>query len=96
VASIYGLRDRGLLRPGYSADVTVFDPDTVKACEPEWAHDYPAETRRLIQRSEGVHYTIVNGTVIYEHDRLTGELPGQVMRGSAYTGSTRLMAGASA
>jgi N-acyl-D-aspartate/D-glutamate deacylase len=96
VASIYGLRDRGLVRPGFAADVTIFDPDTVHACEPEWAQDYPAQTRRLIQRSEGVHYTIVNGTVIYENDALTGELPGQVMRGSAYTGSANVMAGASA
>lgn len=88
VASIYSLRERGLLRPGYAADVTIFDPTTVRACEPEWAQDYPADTRRLIQRSEGVHYTIVNGTVIYENDRLNGDLPGQVLRGSAYAGAS--------
>jgi N-acyl-D-aspartate/D-glutamate deacylase len=84
VASIYGLRDRGLLRPGYAADVAIFDPTTVRACEPEWAQDYPANTRRLVQRSEGVHYTIVNGHVINEAGHLTGDLPGQVLRGAAY------------
>ncbi len=84
VASIYGIQDRGLLRPGYAADVTIFDLDTVRACEAEWAQDYPAGTSRMIQRSEGLHFTIVNGRVIYEDDRLTGELPGSVMRGSAY------------
>ena len=86
VASIYGLHDRGLLRPGYAADITIFDPSTVRACEPEWAQDYPAETRRLIQRSEGVHFTIVNGQVIYEDDHIVDVLPGQVLRGDAWSG----------
>jgi N-acyl-D-aspartate/D-glutamate deacylase len=84
VASVYGLEGRGLLRPGYAADLTLFDLGTVEAHEPEWAEDYPAGTRRLIQRSSGLHYTIVNGGVIYEDDKLSGELPGQVLRGSAY------------
>lgn len=84
VASVYGLEGRGLLRPGYAADIAIFDADTVNACEPEWAEDYPANTRRLAQRSDGVYYTIVNGTVIHEDGTLSGELPGQVLRGAAY------------
>ncbi|HZR97835.1 MAG TPA: amidohydrolase family protein [Chloroflexota bacterium] len=86
VALVYGLTDRGLLQPGYAADLTIFDPATVNACEPEWAADYPAGTRRLVQRSEGLYYTIVNGQVIYEEGRLSGDLPGRVLRGSAYKG----------
>jgi N-acyl-D-aspartate/D-glutamate deacylase len=84
VASIYGIEGRGLLRPRFAADVTIFDPKTVKACAPEWAEDYPAATKRLIQRSEGVHYTIVNGKVIYEDGKLSGEMAGKVLRGTAY------------
>jgi N-acyl-D-aspartate/D-glutamate deacylase len=84
VASVYGINDRGLLRPGYAADVTIFDLNTVKALPAEWATDYPAHTSRLIQRSEGIHYTIVNGEVIYENGSLSGALPGSVLRGSAY------------
>jgi N-acyl-D-aspartate/D-glutamate deacylase len=84
VASIYGLADRGLLRPGYAADVAVFDANTVKSCEPGWAADYPLGTKRLIERSEGIHYTIVNGRVIFEDGSLTGDLPGQVLRGTAH------------
>jgi N-acyl-D-aspartate/D-glutamate deacylase len=84
VASVFGMEDRGLLRPGYAADLCVFDPATVDGCEPEWAQDYPAGTRRLMQPSVGVHYTIVNGRVIYEDGRLTGDLPGTVLRGAAY------------
>jgi N-acyl-D-aspartate/D-glutamate deacylase len=84
VASVYGIEGRGLLRPGFAADVTVFDPNTVKACAPEWAEDYPASTRRLIQRSEGIMHTIVNGKVVYEDGQLTGEMAGNVLRGTAY------------
>ena len=84
MASIYGLEDRALLRPGYAADLAIFDPATVSAGPPEWADDFPGGTRRLIQRSEGMHFTVVNGRVIYEEGRLSGDLPGHVLRGAAY------------
>ena len=53
VASVYGLAGRGSLQTGYAADLAVFDPEKIKACAPEWAHDYPAGTKRLIQRAIG-------------------------------------------
>lgn len=84
VASIYGIEGRGLLRPGFAADVTVFDPKTIKACAPEWAEDYPAATKRFVQRAEGVHYTIVNGKVIFDDGKLSGEKAGQVLRSASY------------
>src|SRR5918992_1267433 len=84
VASIFGLQGRGLLRSGYAADIAIFDPKTVHAEEPEWANDFPAGSKRLIQRSEGMHFTIVNGTVIHEDSRLSGDLPGRVLRGPLY------------
>jgi len=83
-ASIFGLQGRGLLRPGYAADITIFDPKTVHAEEPVWANDFPANTKRMVQKSVGVHYTIVNGRVIHEQGRMTGDLPGQVIRGPLY------------
>lgn len=79
-ASIFGFYDRGLLRPGMAADITVFDPATVRPLPPELAHDYPAGEGRLIQRAEGIHYTIVNGDVLTEHGRHTGSYPGRVLR----------------
>jgi N-acyl-D-aspartate/D-glutamate deacylase len=81
-ASVFGLDGRGLVRPGYAADLVIFDPDTIDACDPEWTEDYPGSTRRLIQRSVGVQHTIVNGRVIYREGRLSGDLPGQVLRNS--------------
>ncbi len=84
VASIFGLQGRGLLRPGYAADLAIFDPKTVNSHEPEWANDYPAGSKRLVQRSVGMHFTIVNGSVIHEDGRMSGDLPGHVLRGPLY------------
>ena len=65
-----------------AADLVIFDPNTVTAHEPEWANDYPAGSKRLVQRSEGIHYTIVNGSIIHENGRMSGKLPGQILRGA--------------
>lgn len=84
VAAVYGFSDRGLIKPGYAADIVLFDPATVGAHDPVWADDYPGGTGRYVQHSDGIVQTIVNGRVIYEDGRLTGDLPGQVLRGGAY------------
>jgi N-acyl-D-aspartate/D-glutamate deacylase len=83
-ASVFGLNDRGLLRPGMAADITVFDPDTVDALEPESVNDLPGGGPRLMQKSRGIHYTVVNGTVLMEKNEHTGAYPGQLLRTSAY------------
>ena len=83
-ASVFGLHDRGLLRPGLAADITVFDPDTIDALEPEVVHDLPGGGQRLLQKSNGIHYTIVNGAVLMENNEHTGVYPGQLLRTPAY------------
>lgn len=79
VASIFGLRDRGLLRPGMAADVVIFDPATVRECEPEMVQDLPAGEKRLIQKALGIEVTIVNGEVLVQEGAPTGALPGKVL-----------------
>jgi N-acyl-D-aspartate/D-glutamate deacylase len=79
VASIFGLRDRGLLRPGMAADVVLFDPATVRECDPEMVTDLPAGEKRLIQKATGIEMTIVNGQVLTVAGEHTGALPGRVL-----------------
>src|SRR5262249_48081440 len=83
-ASIFGLHDRGLLRPGMAADVVVFDPDTVRPLPLQVVHDFPTGARRIKEPAEGIHMTIVNGEVLLEDGRHTGALPGRVLRNSSY------------
>jgi N-acyl-D-aspartate/D-glutamate deacylase len=80
VASIFGLRERGLLRSGFAADIAVFDPDTVNTLAPEYVQDLPGNERRMIQRATGVHHTLVNGEVVIEDGAATGAYPGRVLR----------------
>jgi N-acyl-D-amino-acid deacylase len=79
VASVFGLHDRGLIRPGLAADLAVFDPNTVRECEPEMVNDLPGGEKRLIQRAIGVKATMVNGEVLVEDGEHTGAYPGRVL-----------------
>ncbi|HEY7219363.1 MAG TPA: amidohydrolase family protein [Candidatus Binatia bacterium] len=85
VASVFGLSDRGLLRPGFAADVAIFDPATINTQEPEYVQDLPGGETRMIQNATGVPYTIVNGEVIIENGAATGSCPGKVLRSRAST-----------
>jgi len=69
------LTDRGVLKLGMWADVVVFDPDTV--------HDVATfdDPNRL---SEGMEYVLINGVPVIENGKMTGALPGKVLRGAGY------------
>ena len=83
-ATAFGLFDRGLLRPGMVADITVFDPETVRPLPEDIVHDFPAGGWRFRELAAGIHYTIVNGEVLIEDGNHTGALPGRVVRNSRY------------
>lgn len=80
-AQFYGMDDRGILAPGYRADINVIDYERLRGLKPEIATDLPAGGRRLIQRAEGYRYTICAGTIIVENDTFTGAMPGRLVRG---------------
>ena len=80
-AETVGLYDRGLLTPGYRADINVIDYGRLKLKAPQVAHDLPAGGRRLIQRAEGYVATIVAGQVTYRDGAPTDALPGRLLRG---------------
>jgi N-acyl-D-aspartate/D-glutamate deacylase len=75
------LLDRGLLAPGYRADLNVIDYDRLGLCPPEVAYDLPAGGRRLLQRARGYTATIVAGEITYRDGEATGALPGRLLRG---------------
>jgi N-acyl-D-aspartate/D-glutamate deacylase len=80
-AALYGFEDRGLLAPGYLADINVIDFEGLTVPAPEMVYDLPAGGRRLIQRAEGYLATIKSGVVVRDHDEPTGERPGRLLRG---------------
>jgi N-acyl-D-amino-acid deacylase len=83
-ASAFGIYDRGLLRPGLAADITIFDPDTISPLPEDVVHDFPAGGWRIRELATGIHCTIVNGQVLLEDGRHTGAFPGRVLRNTLY------------
>jgi N-acyl-D-aspartate/D-glutamate deacylase len=85
-ADVYDLRDRGYVREGMTADLAVFDPDTVSPGPLRRVRDFPADGERLVADvPEGMAHVVVNGTPI----RVDGEpvpdavasKPGRLLRG---------------
>jgi N-acyl-D-aspartate/D-glutamate deacylase len=62
-----------------AADLVLFNPDTVRECEPEMVNDLPGGEKRLIQKAIGVKMTVVNGKVLVEDGEHTGVYPGRVL-----------------
>ncbi|MBV9863635.1 MAG: amidohydrolase family protein [Alphaproteobacteria bacterium] len=83
-ASTFGLYDRGLLRPGMAADITIFDPDTVKPLPEYVVHDFPAGGWRFKEPAQGIYATFVNGRMLMKEGEHTGALPGRVLRNSRH------------
>ncbi|MCG8589521.1 MAG: amidohydrolase family protein [Proteobacteria bacterium] len=81
-AELVGLHDRGILKPGYKADVNVIDFERLALHEPTVVYDLPAGGRRLVQRASGYAATIVAGVVAFREGEPTGALAGRVVRGS--------------
>jgi N-acyl-D-aspartate/D-glutamate deacylase len=79
-ASLFGLFDRGLVRPGMAADLMVFDPETIAPLEPGEAQDLPGGAKRRKQLAQGIEWTVVNGEVLLEKGKHTGVYPGKVAR----------------
>ena len=77
-----GLNDRGILAPGYKADLNVVDFDGLQLRAPEIRHDLPTGGRRLLQRADGYLHTLVAGTSIFESGEPTGAAPGRLLRGA--------------
>jgi N-acyl-D-amino-acid deacylase len=80
-AHLYGLEDRGVLAPGFKADLNLVDHEHLNLRLPEMVHDLPAGARRLIQRADGWKATICAGEVTFEDGEHTDARPGRLIRG---------------
>jgi N-acyl-D-amino-acid deacylase len=69
-AQTFGLADRGVLKPGYAADLVLFDADQV---------DEAASFARPIQPAKGIDLVVVNGAVVWRDGKPTGARPGRVL-----------------
>ncbi len=76
-----GLNDRGLVAPGYRADLNVIDLANLKLHLPDVIHDLPAGGRRLMQRASGYTATILKGEITHRDGEPTGAKPGRLVRG---------------
>jgi N-acyl-D-aspartate/D-glutamate deacylase len=79
-AEIWRLHDRGLLREGCAADVTIIDLDRVAPNMPQIVDDLPGGSRRLVQTAEGFVATVVNGQVLTRDGKATDARPGRLLR----------------
>jgi N-acyl-D-aspartate/D-glutamate deacylase len=81
-ARMLGLDDRGVLAPGYRADIIVVDLDGMRMRRPEVHYDLPGGGRRLQQPVDGYRHTFVSGVETYHDGIATGALPGRLVRGA--------------
>jgi len=81
-AALYGLRDRGLLRAGWAADIVLFDAARLNVQRTELVHDLPGGAARLIQRPVGIEHVLVNGVSLIDAGLQTDARSGAVLRGA--------------
>ena len=80
-ADFYGIKDRGRLKPGFAADITIFDPQTVgSGNRGERRYDLPGGGKRMVMPSRGIQHTIVNGETVFAEGHVTEARAGKVLR----------------
>ncbi len=84
-ARLYGLTDRGRVAEGWWADLVVFDPERIGPQPLRTRDDLPGGASRLYAEATGMEHVLVNGTEVVTSDRLTGALPGRVLRSGTDT-----------
>jgi N-acyl-D-aspartate/D-glutamate deacylase len=86
-AGAVGLCDRGLIAPGYRADINLIDIERIAVGRPEMVRDLPNGGARIGQQASGYVATLVAGEVTYRDGAPTGALPGRLVRGAQYIAS---------
>ncbi|MEQ8483344.1 MAG: amidohydrolase family protein [Pseudomonadales bacterium] len=83
-ARIWGMGDRGVLQPGFAADVTIFDPDTIDRGPEYFAADVPGDGSRYVRDAVGIDTVIVGGAIAWSvRDGYTADGHGSILPGPA-------------
>lgn len=83
-ANIWGIQDRGLLQPGYMADITIFDPETIDRGEEYYVQDVPGEGSRYVRDAIGVDAVFVAGQLAYSQaNGYTNDTRGEILPGAS-------------
>ena len=77
-ANIWGLKGRGMLREGYFADVTIFDPQTIDRGQEYYANDVPGDGCRYLRDGVGIDTVIVGGEIAYRDGEYTDSTIGAI------------------
>ena len=92
-AAVYGLRDRGFIRPGMIADFNLIDYRALTLHAPHFVRDLPAGGKRLVQKASGYLATIKSGVTIFENGEATNptahRLPGKLLRSTPSSADNR-------
>ncbi len=88
-ASYLGWADRGVVAPGYLADLNVIDLETVRVRRPRLVHDLPGGSGRYVQQADGYRATVKRGEVLFDDGELTEARPGRLVRGAQPAPSSR-------
>ena len=81
-AETVGLLDRGIVAPGFKADLNVIDFEHLGMHAPRLVFDLPAGGKRLLQQSTGYLHTFVSGVEVCRNGESTGATPGRLVRGA--------------
>jgi N-acyl-D-aspartate/D-glutamate deacylase len=82
IAQAFELKERGLMKEGYKADLVLFEAGRVRPRLPKIETDLPGGARRLVQKADGIRATIVNGAITMENGESTGNFAGEVLKGA--------------
>lgn len=93
-AELYGIRDRGALRPGAHADIVVLDPDIVGPEPVHMRFDLPGGAGRVYGGAQGIHHVLVNGVPCVEGSKLLAARPGHIVRSGRDTDTVTARGGA--
>ena len=83
-AEIWGIHERGILKPGYTADITIFDAETIDRGEEYYVQDVPGDGFRYVRDSIGVNTVLIGGDIAYTHaEGYTDVANGEIIGGRA-------------